>query len=442
MHKLLKPGEVPAHTTLAPPRKSSGLRGLIYLLILFAAIAAGYEWWRSAAPAPVPQAHGRHAADGGISTIRADAVTVGEMQVALDGLGTVTSLATVTVKSQIAGKITQIGFTEGQAVKAGDFLLQIDPQPYQAVLDQAEAALARDQATLAEANIDLTRFTNLLKQDSIASQQVDAQRSLVKQTEATVQSDKASIEAAKINLAYCRIVSPVSGRAGLRLVDLGNYVQPGDANGLVVITQTKPISVIFSLAQDTIPQFLAKLRGGEALPVRAYDRTGTTLLATGELSSVDSQIDTTTGTVKLRAQFPNFNEELFPNQFVNVKLVVNTLHNATLAPAAGIQLGAPGAYVYLINSDNTVSVRPIKLGPADAAHTVVLEGLSPGDKIVVDGADRLRDGAKVIVATGARGGNWNGGAVPADGKTPAAGEHPHHHHNHDGQDGDDQKSAK
>jgi membrane fusion protein, multidrug efflux system len=444
MNKMLSPGEVPTHQEMKPRKKTSGFRGLVYLLITFAAIAAGYEWWRSAAPAPAPQPHGRHGADGGISTIRADAVTLGDMSVALDGLGTVTSLATVTVKTQIAGKITQIGFTEGQAVKAGDFLLQIDPQPYQAVLDQAEAALARDQATLAEANIDLTRFTNLLKQDSIASQQVDTQKSLVKQSEATVQSDKAAIEAAKINLAYCRIVSPVSGRAGLRLVDLGNYVQPGDTSGLVVITQTKPISVIFALAQDTIPQFLTKLRSGEVLPVRAFDRTGSTLLATGQLSSVDSQIDTTTGTVRLRAEFANANEELFPNQFVNVKLVVNTLHNAALVPVAGVQTGVPGAYVYLVNNDNTVSVRPIKLGPGDAAHTVVLEGLSVGDKVVVDGTDRLRDGAKVIVSTGARG-NWNGGGVPADGKAPAAagGDHPHrHHHDQDGQQGDGQKGDK
>jgi multidrug efflux system membrane fusion protein len=365
------------------------------------------------------------------------------MSVALDGLGTVTSLATVTVKTQIAGKITQIGFIEGQEVKVGDFLLQIDSQPYQAALDQAEAALARDQATLAEANLDLTRFTNLLKQDSIASQQVDTQRSLVKQTEATVQSDKATIEAAKINLAYCRIVSPVSGRVGLRLVDLGNYVQPGDSTGLVVITQIKPISVIFSLAQDTIPQFLPKLRNGEVLPVRAFDRTGSTLLATGQLSSVDSQIDTSTGTVKLRAEFPNADEVLFPNQFVNVKLVVDTLHNATLVPAAGVQMGEPGAYVYLVNNDNTVSVRPIKLGPGDAAHTVVLSGLAAGDKVVVDGTDRLRDGAKVIVSTGAHGGKWNGGAVPADGKAPANGDHPHrHHYGQDGQQGDGQKGDK
>jgi multidrug efflux system membrane fusion protein len=358
------------------------------------------------------------------------------MSVTLDGLGTVTSLATITVKTQIAGKITQVGFTEGQAVKAGDFLVQIDPQPYQAALDQAVGQLARDQATLGEAKLDLTRFTNLLKQDSIASQQVDTQRSLVQQTEAIVQSDKAAIDTAKINLAYCRIVSPIAGRIGLRLVDSGNYVQPSDANGLVMITQIQPISVIFSLAQDTIPQFLSKLRKGETMPVQAYDRTGTTLLATGRLSTVDNQIDTTTGTVRLRAEFPNENEELFPNQFVNVKLVVNTLHSATLVPAAGVQLGAPGTYAYVVNDANTVSVRPLKLGPSDAQHDVVFEGLSPGDKVVVDGADRLRDGAKVVLSTGTHArGNAEGGNAPRE---PGSG----HRKHHDQPQGDDLKNGK
>ncbi len=436
MQKMLTPGEIPASPAVVSSKRSSGRRGLIYLLIVFAAIGTAYEWWRSSAPAQVAKPHGRHAAGGGTATVRAEAVTVGDMSVALDGLGTVTSLATITVKTQIAGKITQIGFTEGQEVKAGDFLVQIDPQPFQAALDQAVGQLARDQATLTEARIDLTRFANLLKQDSIASQQVDTQRSLVQQTEAIIQSDKAAIDTAKINLAYCRIVSPIAGRVGLRLVDSGNYVQPSDANGLVMLTQIQPISVIFSLAQDTIPQFLPKLRKGETMPVRAYDRTGTTLLATGQLSTIDNQIDTTTGTVRLRAQFPNENEELFPNQFVNVKLVVNTLHNATLVPASGVQLGAPGSYAYLVNENDTVSVRPLKLGPSDAQHAVVLEGLSPGDKVVVDGADRLRDGANVILASGTHG---NGNAEGVNG-APDQGKG-HRKHRDQPQD-DDQKTGK
>ncbi len=447
MQKMLTPGEIPSSPAVVSSKRSSGRRGLIYLLIVFAAIGATYEWWRSSAPAPAAQPHGRHGADGGTATVRADAVTVGDMPVVIDGLGTVTSLATITVKTQIAGKITQIGFTEGQEVKAGDFLVQIDPQPFQAALDQAVGQLARDQATLTEAKVDLTRFANLLKQDSIASQQVDTQRSLVQQTEAIIQSDKAAIDTAKINLAYCRIVAPIGGRVGLRLVDSGNYVQPSDANGLVMLTQIQPISVIFSLAQDTIPQFLPKLRKGEAMTVRAYDRTGTTLLSTGQLSTVDNQIDTTTGTVRLRAQFPNEKEELFPNQFVNVKLVVDTLHNATLVPASGVQLGAPGTYAYVVNENNTVSVRPIKLGPSDAQHAVVLEGLSSGDKVVVDGADRLRDGAKVILASGMRGnghaeggsGSWDQSKGDQGNGDPGKG---HRKHHDQPQGGDDQKTDK
>lgn len=376
----------------------SGRRALFALVLLLAAITAGYYWWRSAA-APSAQDQGRHGGNAGAVTVATGQVTTGDMAVALDGLGTVTSLATVTVKSQIAGKITEIGFTEGQAVKAGDFLIQIDPQPYQAALNQAQGQLARDEATLATTKVDLDRYTTLLKQDSIARQQVDTQRSLVKQTEAIVESDKAAVDAAKINLAYCRIVSPIAGRAGIRNVDLGNYVQASDTTGLVVITQTQPISVIFSLPEDSIPQFVNKLRAGETLPVKAFDRTGVTLLATGKLSSIDSQIDTTTGTVRLRAEFANEKEELFPNQFVNVTLVVDTQRNVTLIPAAGVQLGSPGSYAYLVNSDNTVSVKTLKLGPSDAQHAVVLEGLSPGDKVVVDGADRLREGAKVTVSS-------------------------------------------
>lgn len=377
---------------------------------------------------------------GGPATVRTDTVTVGDMPVLLDGLGTVASLATVTVKTQISGNITEIGFTEGQAVKAGDFLVQIDPRPYQAALDQAEGQLARDEATLEQAKLDLQRYTNLLKQDSIARQQVDTQRSLVQQTESIIKSDRAAIDAAKINLAYCRIVSPIAGRAGLRLVDLGNYVQPSDSSGLVVVTQTQPISVIFSLPQDAIPQFVPKLRAGKTLEVKAYDRTGATLLASGELSTVDNQIDTTTGTVRLRANFANEREELFPNQFVNVKLVADTVRGATLVPAAGVQLGAPGTYVYVVNADNTVSMRPVKLGPSDSQHAVVLDGLKPGDKVVVDGADRLRDGVKIVVAGEPRGNE--GGSGPAPDGSHADGGKRHHKNGGEAAPGQNHNDAK
>jgi multidrug efflux system membrane fusion protein len=331
----------------------------------------------------------------------------------LDGLGTVTALATVTVTTQVSGYLTEVGFQEGQEVKKGDFLAQIDPRPFQAVLSQAQGQLARDEALLAAAKVDLGRYEKLMSQDSIARQQVDTQRALVKQDEATVASDKATVESATLNLNYARIVSPIDGRVGLCLVDPGNYVQPSTPGGIVVITQMRPISVIFPLAQDTIPQFIQKLRAGKSLTVQAYDRNATKLLATGALTTIDNQIDTTTGTVKLRATFQNEDELLFPNQFVNVKLITNTLSGVALMPAAGVQMGVPGTFAYLATADGTVSVRPVKLGAADDKHVVVLEGLVPGDHVVVDGADRLRDGAKITIANDHTSGPSGSGASPS-----------------------------
>jgi len=288
-------------------------------------------------------------------------------------------------------------------VKAGDFLIQIDPSPYQTALNQAQGQLARDQAQLEASRVDLTRYEGLMKQDSIARQQVDTQRALVKQNEGTVRADEAAVAMAKINLDYARIVSPITGRVGLRLVDIGNYVQPSDQGGLVVVTQTEPISVIFSLPQDTIPQFLPKLRSGEKLTVEVYSRDGSKKLATGALDTVDNQIDTTTGTVKLRAMFANEDEQLFPNQFVNVKLIVDTLRDTTIVPSAAVLLGAPGTYAYVVKSDNTVTVRPVKVGPGNDSHTAILSGLEPGERVVIDGTDRLREGTAVRIAGEASG---------------------------------------
>lgn len=416
------------HVETGPPkpRKGRGLRRSILTLAALALAAAGiWHFWPDT-PHQTQQRHGTDAKSA--VTVRADLVTRGEMPVVLDALGTVTSLATVTVKTQISGKITEIGFQEGQMVKAGDFVAQIDPSPYQSALSQAEGQLARDQAQLEAAKVDLARYETLMKQDSIAHQQVDTQRALVRQYDGTIRADQAAVETARINLNYCRIVSPIDGRAGLRLVDIGNYVQPGDTGGVVVITQTKPISVIFALAQDTIPQFIAKLRAGEKLPVEAYSRDGAKKIATGTLETADNQIDTTTGTVKVRALFANDDEELFPNQFVNVKLIVNTLHDATLAPQAAVQLGAPGSYVYLVRPDNTVAVRSVKVGPADTQRIAILDGLAPGDQVVVDGADRLREGASIKIAGGKESGS---GTAPADKSQPA--EHGNAGSHHGGQ---------
>jgi membrane fusion protein, multidrug efflux system len=395
MHKVLDRKSDSAPPELAPPVTRVRRRGRT-LLVLFALalLLAALGWWLQSRT--VSERSARRSTESA-TVVRLGTITRGEMPVTLEGLGTVTALSTVVVKTQISGKITEVGFKEGQSVKKGDFLVQIDPRPYQAALDQAQGQLARDEALLAAARIDLARYEKLMTQDSIARQQVDTQRALVKQDEAIVRSDQATVANATINLDYCRIVAPSDGRIGLRLIDPGNYVQASDPNGIVVITRMQPISAIFTLPQDTIQQFIKKLRGGVALPVLAYDRSNTTQLATGTLTTVDNQIDITTGTVRLRATFANEDETLFPNQFVNIKLVVDTLHDATIAPSASVQIGAPGPFVYVANPNATVSVRPVKLGPSEGERVAVLEGLAPGDNVVVDGVDRLRDGAKIRI---------------------------------------------
>ena len=358
---------------------------------------------------------GRFSGGGPMPVVTATARS-GDMPITLIGLGTVTPLATVTVQSQIAGQIMHIAFKEGQTVKAGDPLIQIDPRPYQVALEQAQGSLARDKALLANAHVDLGRYQTLFAQDSIAEQQLATQKSLVVQDEGTVKTDQAQIDAQKLNLTYCRIVSPIAGRVGLQQVNLGNYVTPNEPNGLVVVTQLKPITVVFTLPEDQIPPLLKQLHAGATLPVSAYDRPGTTLLATGSLQSIDSQIDITTGTLKLKAIFPNTDESLFPQQFVNVVLLLDTLHGATLIPQAGIQRGAPGTYVYSVNADQTVSVTKVTLGPGDATNIAITQGLKPGATVVVDGADKLKDGAKVLLRQA-------GGAAAGTGKSQGGHRH-------------------
>jgi multidrug efflux system membrane fusion protein len=326
-------------------------------------------------------------------------VEKGDMPVTLSQLGTVTPLATVTVKTQLSGYLVQVAFREGQMVNKGDFLAQIDPRPYQVALEQAQAQLGKDQALLKNAQVDLQRYNTLVAQNSIAKQTRDTQVSLVAQDEATVKADQAQIDAQKLNLTYCRIVSPVTGRVGLRQVDAGNYVQTSDPNGIVVVTQLQPISVIFTLSEDNLPEVMKRVRAGAVLPVTAYDRTGATELASGKLDTVDNQIDTTTGTVKSRAIFDNDQLVLFPNQFVNVKLLVNTLHDADIVPNSAIQRGAPGTFVYVVKPEKTVAVQKVKLGPSDGQRIAILSGLEPGESVVIDGTDRLHDGAKVTISS-------------------------------------------
>ena len=407
-----KPSDKPA------PRKKSKARRRLRLLILLAGVATA-GWWiygrqPQQGPAPQQRAGRLNPNTAAMPVVVAPAVT-GDIDITLDALGTVTSLATVTIKSLISGYLVNVAYQEGQVVKKGDLLAEIDSRPYQLALQNAEGTLARDQATLQSAELDLKRYQDLAKTNAVSRQQLDQQVALVAQDQANIQSDQAQIETQKLNIVYCHITAPVSGRVGLRLVDQGNYVTPGDATGLVVITQFQPITVIFPVAEDNLPQIAKRLKEARILSVTALDRTGTVKLATGELKIIDNQIDTTTGTVKLRAEFANDDETLFPNQFVNVRLLVDTLKGATVVPSAAIQRGAPGTFVYLLNGEQTVTVKPVKLGPANGDRVAIESGLSPGDRVVVDGADKLRNGAKVVPrnAQGAPDGGTPGAGAPA-----------------------------
>lgn len=388
----------------APPRRGRGVLGVLLILLAIAGVA----WWVHTRPQTQPQ-RGRP----GLPPVAVAAVQSGDIDIKINALGTVTSLATVTIRSQISGQIVRIAFTEGQIVNKGDLIAEIDSRPYQLALAQAEGALKRDQALLQAAQLDLERYENLSKTNAIPRQQLDTQRALVLQDQGLVVSDQAQIDTAKLNITYCHIVAPVSGRVGLRQVDQGNYVTPGDANGLVVITQLSPISVVFTTAEDNLPPILKRVQSGAQLPVTAYDRSGKTRLAGGLLLTFDNQIDPTTGTVKLRARFDNGDGALFPNQFVNAELLVDTLRNTPVVPSSAVQRGAPGTFVYLVNPDSTVSVRPVQLGPVDGDRVAIKSGVKPGDQVVTDGTDKLRDGIKITLRGGA-----GDGPAPAPAAAP------------------------
>ena len=335
----------------------------------------------------------------GPQPVQATAAVQGDVPISFSALGTVTPLATVTVRTQINGRLMQLGFTEGQMVKQGDFLAQVDPRPYQVALEQAQGQQAKDTGLLHQAQADLARYKLLASQDSISAQQLDDQQYLVEQYQGTVKSDQAAIDSAQLNLTYCHITSPVVGRVGLRQVDIGNYVTPSDTNGIVLITELAPISVIFTLPEDDIPQVLQHFGKGDHLTVTLYDRTNTQQLAVGTLSAVDNMVNTSTGTVELRAVFKNPDNRLFPNEFVNAVLLVDTLRNTLVVPSAAIQRGVPGTYVYVVGADDTVSLRTVTVGPTDGDRVAVLSGLKLGEKVVTDGAEQLKDGAKVTLPT-------------------------------------------
>jgi membrane fusion protein, multidrug efflux system len=358
--------------------------------------------------------------DGGNQPVGVARIRRGDIRLTLRALGAVTPLTTVTVNSQISGLLMSVGFKEGQSVRKGQFLAQIDPRPYEAALQQDVAQLARDDAALKQAQMDLARYKTLADQVSIPRQTYEDQGWIVKQDQGTVDYDKAQIKAQQLNLYYCRIIAPSDGRVGLRLVDPGNYVQAGSSTGLVVLTKLKPTTVEYAVPEDDLPQIMARVHAGATLPVTAFDRANVIQLATGEFASIDTQVNTTTGTVMLRANFENADESLYPSQFVNIVMLLDTLKDTVTVPVSAVQRGAPGTYVYLVNEDSTVSVHTVKLGPQDGDSYAVESGLSPGDRVVTDGADRLRDGVKVTLpdtahTEGAGGGKGQGGWRAAHG---------------------------
>jgi membrane fusion protein, multidrug efflux system len=358
--------------------------------------------------------HESHVRGAAPQVVKVAQATSGDMPETLTELGTVSPIATVTVLPQLSGYLTAVGYREGEDVAKGQFLAQIDPRQFEISLQQTQAQLLKDQAALAQARSDLARFHQLRAQKAIAEQIVTDQEFLVQQDEAQVKTDQANIAQFRLDLEYCHITAPVAGRVGLRLVDPGNYVTASSTTGIVVITTMKPTTVEFTVAQNDLGKVIERFNSGSKLPVTAYSSDNSRTIATGTLYAISNQMATSTGTVTLRASFPNDDEALFPSEFVNVKMLVDTLNRAVLVPTPAVLSGAPGDYVYLANADHTVSVRKITLGPSDGKNTAILSGLSIGDTVVIDGTDRLSDGAKISIA-GAEGA---AGAVPSAPTTP------------------------
>lgn len=398
----------------------------LIVLVVIAAAVGGYYWWQHAAEPQADQQsgartpRGKGGADGArrpLAPVQAASATSQSVPQYLSGLGTVTAANTATVRSRVNGDLVAIHFTEGQQVKAGDLLAEVDPRPYQVALTQAEGQLAKDQATLANARRDLARFEKLAKSSLVSQQELDTQRSLVSETLGTLKADQGSVASAQLNLTYSRITAPIDGRVGLKQVDVGNYVTSGDTTGIVVITQTQPIDVVFTLAENNISQILKAQKSGEPLPVEAWDRSNQALIASGKLLSLDNQIDVTTGTIKIKARFDNQDGALFPNQFVNVRLKVNTLQDAIVIPAAALQMGNEGHFVWVVNSDNKVSKKSVIAGLQDSQKVVISAGLEAGERVVTDGLDRLTEGAKVeIVAAQSTAPRSSRAALPSKGE--------------------------
>ena len=392
------PGTMPEKPRTNPPPKQTHAFPFrwIWLALLVVLLAVGaYAFFNKEEKAQLLAAKPASTARPPGVPVVAAPVKRGDFTLYLNGLGSVVPFQTVTLKSRVDGQLMEVFFREGQMVNQGDLLITIDPRPFEVQLTQAEGQMARDQALLKNAQVDLERYRDLLARNLIAKQQLDTQEALVRQYEGTIKSDQGQVDSAKLQLTYCRITSPISGRVGLRLVDPGNIVRANDPNGLLVITQVQPITVVFPVPEDSLPQVLDKLNKGEHLAVEAYDREQKRRLATGVLLTADNQIDPTTGTVRLKAVFQNQQNELYPNQFVNARLLLDVRRGATLIPAPAIQRGPQGTFVYVVKPDRTATVRSVNLGEIQGEEAVIRTGLAPGELVVVDGAERLREGSRL-----------------------------------------------
>jgi multidrug efflux system membrane fusion protein len=424
----LKTVDFPEHGTRGEssansPSPAPKSRAWLWILLL-AALVAGVWYYRSARATSQAQdsasavAKGRSGPSQGGFIVPVVVATAqrGDLPVYFNGLGTVTAFNTVTVRSRVDGQLINVSFTEGQFVHEGALLAEIDPRPFQVQLEQAQGQLAKDQAQRTDAEVNYDRFKLLFKEGVIPQQQLDTQAALVGQFDGAIRSDQGQIDNARLQLTYSRITAPISGRIGLRLVDAGNIVHATDTNGLLVITQLQPISVIFSLPQDQLPQVVAKLRAGAPLPVEAYDRDDTAKIATGKLATIDNQIDLTTGTYKLKSIFSNENNSLFPNQFVNVHLLVDTKRNLIIIPAAAIQRGPQGTYVYAVATGNIAKIHVVTISQVTGNDVGLSAGLNPGESVVIDGQDKLQDGSKINPSNSSNGAT--NGAANASGQPP------------------------